>query len=150
MHQLVFYGFLATFASTTVAAGYQEILGILPPYDLLSLPVVLGTLGGVAQVIGCVGLLQMKVKGADQPATHVLRSLDVAFLLLLLLANVTGLVLLVARETPYMGVLLAIHLGVLAGLFVTFPYSKFVHLVYRYAALVRNRQEERQEAALAG
>ena len=92
----------------------------------------------------------MKVKGADQPATHVLRSLDVAFLMLLLLANVTGLVLLVARETPYMGVLLAIHLGVLAGLFVTFPYSKFVHLVYRYAALVRNRQEERQEAALAG
>jgi citrate/tricarballylate utilization protein len=150
MHQLVFYGFLATFASTTAAAIYQEILGMLPPYELLSLPVVLGTVGGIAQVIGCAGLLQMKVKGSDQPATHVLRSLDVAFLIILLLANLTGLVLLAARETPYMGVLLAIHLGVLAGLFVTFPYSKFVHLVYRYAALVRNRQEERQEAALAG
>jgi citrate/tricarballylate utilization protein len=40
-----------------------------------------------------------------------------------------------------MGVLLDIHLGTVAALFVTLPYGKFAHAVYRYAALVRYRLE---------
>jgi hypothetical protein len=36
-----------------------------------------------------------------------------------------------------MGTLLAVHLGVVLGLFLTLPYGKFVHAVYRVAALVR-------------
>ena len=53
--------------------------------------------------------------------------------------------LLAARETAAMGSLLVIHLGFVAGLFVTFPYGKFVHAVYRYAALVRYAQERERE-----
>ena len=33
-----------------------------------------------------------------------------------------------------MGTLLVIHLAVVAGLFITMPYGKFAHVVYRYAA----------------
>ncbi len=40
-----------------------------------------------------------------------------------------------------MGVLLAIHLGFVLALFVTLPYGKMVHGVYRLLALVRYRQE---------
>jgi citrate/tricarballylate utilization protein len=36
-----------------------------------------------------------------------------------------------------MGTLLAVHLGVVLGLFLCLPYGKFVHAVYRVAALVR-------------
>jgi citrate/tricarballylate utilization protein len=36
-----------------------------------------------------------------------------------------------------MGILLAIHLGVVLGLFLTLPYGKFVHSLYRFAALIR-------------
>lgn len=147
LHQLVFYGFNATFVSTVLAAVYQEGLGILPPYDWLTLPVLFGAIGGAMQVVGCAGLLRMKVTASDQPATKVLRSLDVTFLILLAVTNITGLLLLAARETGAMGILLAIHLGVLVGLFITLPYSKFVHVIYRYAALVRNRREEVLEAA---
>jgi citrate/tricarballylate utilization protein len=44
-----------------------------------------------------------------------------------------------------MGTLLVIHLGFVAGLFITLPYGKFAHVVYRYAALVRYSIEERRE-----
>ena len=42
-----------------------------------------------------------------------------------------------------MGMLLALHLGVVFGFFVTMPYGKFVHGIYRFAALVRYAKERR-------
>ncbi len=53
--------------------------------------------------------------------------------------------LLILRETPAMGILLGVHLGVVLGLFITLPYGKLVHAVYRYAALVRNATEQSDE-----
>jgi citrate/tricarballylate utilization protein len=41
-----------------------------------------------------------------------------------------------------MGTLLVIHLGLVAGIFITAPYGKFAHVVYRYMALVRNAHEQ--------
>jgi citrate/tricarballylate utilization protein len=70
--------------------------------------------------------------------------MEVAFILLLFLTSLTGLLLLVLRATPAMGVLLAIHLGIVLALFLTLPYGKFVHAVYRFAALVRYRLESRR------
>ena len=64
--------------------------------------------------------------------------MDVSFLALLFLTSLTGLLLLVLRETAAMGVLLRIHLGIVLGLFLTLPYGKFVHGIYRSAALVRS------------
>jgi citrate/tricarballylate utilization protein len=52
--------------------------------------------------------------------------MEVAFILLLLLTSLIGLLLVVLRATPAMGILLAIHLGVVLGLFLTLPYGKFV------------------------
>ena len=71
-------------------------------------------------------------------------SMDVAFLLLLFLTSLTGLLLLALRETAAMGVLLVVHLAMVAGLFLTAPYGKFAHVVYRYAALVRYAIEQRR------
>jgi citrate/tricarballylate utilization protein len=69
--------------------------------------------------------------------------MDTAFTLMLFLTGVTGLALLLWRETPAMGPLLAVHLGVVFALFITLPYGKFVHGLYRYAALVRYARERR-------
>jgi citrate/tricarballylate utilization protein len=49
--------------------------------------------------------------------------------------------LLLLRDTAAMGPLLALHLGVVFALFLTMPYGKFVHGIYRYVALVRYAQE---------
>ncbi|OGK87941.1 MAG: hypothetical protein A2X52_22825 [Candidatus Rokubacteria bacterium GWC2_70_16] len=142
LHHLVFYGFLLDLAATTVAAGYDHLLGWPAPYPLLSAPVILGTLGGIMLVAGTVGLLVLKWRSDPAPAERRMVAMDVAFLLVLLLTSVTGLLLLALRETGAMGVLLAIHLGMVAALFVTLPYGKFAHLVYRYAALIRSAIEQ--------
>ena len=71
--------------------------------------------------------------------------MDIGFLVLLFLTSLSGLLLLILRETPAMGTLLAIHLGIVVGLFVTMPYGKFVHAIFRYAALVTNARESLDE-----
>ncbi|MDX5411206.1 MAG: tricarballylate utilization 4Fe-4S protein TcuB, partial [Thauera sp.] len=55
-HHLTFYGFMLCFAATSVATLYHYALGWAAPYPLTSLPVVLGTLGGVGLLIGPAGL----------------------------------------------------------------------------------------------
>jgi citrate/tricarballylate utilization protein len=45
------------------------------------------------------------------------------------------------RATPAMGVMLAVHLGVVFALFLTLPYGKFVHGLYRFLALIQYARE---------
>jgi citrate/tricarballylate utilization protein len=111
------------------------------PYGWSDLPVVLGTLGGVGLIIGPVGLLAAKLRRDPAAADPSGFGMDMAFLAMLFLTSLTGLVLLVLRETAAMGVLLALHLGVVLALFLTFPYGKFVHGLYRFLALVRYARE---------
>ena len=141
-HHLVFYGFMLNLASTTVAAFYHNFLHQAAPYPLWSWPVLLGTVGGAGLLLGAAGLFWFKWQSDPDPANSDFRGMDLMFSLLLFLTSLTGLLLLAFRETSAMGTLLAVHLGVVAGLFLTMPYSKFVHAVYRYAALLRNSIEQ--------
>jgi citrate/tricarballylate utilization protein len=146
-HHLVFYGFVLDLASTTVAAIYDHIFHWDAPYPLWSVPVVLGTAGGVGLLVGAGGLLWLKGRSDQEPTNRKSLGMDVGFLVLLFLTSLTGLLLLALRDTPAMGTLLAVHLGVVFGLFLTLPYGKFVHAVYRYAALVRfSLEQSRQES----
>ena len=60
-----------------------------------------------------------------------------------LLTGLPGIASLLWRDTAAMGPLLALHLGVVFSLFITMPYGKFVHGIYRYVALVRYARERR-------
>jgi citrate/tricarballylate utilization protein len=141
-HHLVFYGFLLDIASTTTAAFYHHVRGIEAPYPVWSAPVLLGMVGGVGLLVGTAGLLWLKRVSDASPAYHGSRGMDLGFLVLLLLTSSTGLLLLALRETAAMGMLLAVHLGVVAGLFLTLPYGKMLHAVFRSAALVRYAVEQ--------
>ena len=58
-----------------------------------SWPVVLGTVGGVGLLIGTSGLLFLKWKSDRDPAEDAMLSMDVAFLVLLFLTSLTGMIL---------------------------------------------------------
>jgi citrate/tricarballylate utilization protein len=137
LHHAMFYGFMLCFASTTTATFYDHILGHPAPYPFWSLPVLLGTVGGIGMVVGCAGLIWVKIVSDPAPAARRLLGADYALLMLLLLTAATGLLLLALRGTGAMGVLLAVHLGIVLALFLLLPYSKFVHGIYRSAALLR-------------
>jgi citrate/tricarballylate utilization protein len=140
LHQLVFYGVAADFLATCVAAVYQDILRRMPPYPVLSAPVIIGTLGGVAIIAGTTGMIAMKFRarrlGWERPTAQ-----SLSFLVDLDLVALSGLILLAARNTAAVGVLLDIHLALVFGLFFTLPYSKFVHSAHRLAALIRHGSE---------
>jgi citrate/tricarballylate utilization protein len=61
---------------------------------------------------------------------------------MLLLTATSGLLLLALREHRAMGSLLLVHLGLVLAFFVTLPYGKFVHGIYRAIALAQHAREE--------
>jgi len=143
-HHYTFYGFLLCFAATSVATIYHYVFGWQAPYALLSLPVILGTLGGIGLVIGPIGLLYLNFTRAEQHGDAAQKPMDRGFILLLLLISISGLLLLAYRDTTAMAILLAVHLGFVMAFFLTMPYSKFAHGIYRVAALLKNSVEKRQ------
>lgn len=145
-HHLTFYGFLFCFAATCVATLYHYLLGREAPYAWWDLPVVLGTLGGIGLLLGPAGLLVAKHDRDPALLDSARTGMDVAFILMLFLTALTGIALLLWREASAMGLLLALHLGFVFALFITLPYGKFVHGIYRFVALVRYARERQTMA----
>jgi len=140
-HHCTFYGFALCFASTSVAAVYHVVFGWTAPYAFASAPVILGTVGGLGLVIGPLGLLAVRQQRDPALGDPRQAGLDVSFIVMLLMTSITGLLLLALRGTAAMSALLVVHLGFVLGLFLTLPYGKFVHGLYRTAALLRFRTE---------
>lgn len=148
LHHFTAYGFLLALASTTLAAFYEHVVGDSAPYPYLHPVVLLGLAGGVGMVVGTTGLLWLKRRSAPLASPRE-KALNWSFLLSLQLASVTGLLLLFLRDTGVMGALLVVHLGTVVALYLTAPYGKFVHIVYRTAAVLRSTAETAADEAQA-
>lgn len=140
-HSLVFWGFLFDFAATTLAFIYQDLLHRLPPYPLTSAPVIFGSAGGLGLMAGTIGLMWLKAKSDKEPRGKDAYGMDYLFLGILFLAACTGMFTLVLRDTAALGSLLVLHLALVASLFITAPYGKFVHALYRPLALIKFHAE---------
>jgi citrate/tricarballylate utilization protein len=141
LHLSTMWGFVLCFAATCVATVMDHLFGWVAPYSWYSLPVVLGTLGGIGLAAGTAGLFAIKFRTDRAPEATGRWGMELGFLALLNLTALTGLALLMLRHTGAMGALLAIHLGFVYALFVTLPYGKMVHGVYRFLALLRHHAE---------
>jgi citrate/tricarballylate utilization protein len=144
LHHLTFYGFLLCFAATCVATLYHYGLGLRAPYAIGSLPVLLGTVGGIGLLVGPAGLLWLNLHRPGLHGDPRQRPMDRGFIALLFFTSLTGLALLAWRDSSAMAWLLAVHLGVVMAFFLTMPYGKFAHGVYRGAALLKYAIERRR------
>ena len=148
-HHATFYGFMLCFAATCVGTLYHYAFGLHAPYAIDSLPVLLGTVGGAGLVVGPAGLLWLNLHRDPAHGDPQQKPMDLGFIALLFFSSLTGLALLLWRDTPAMPTLLAVHLGVVLALFLTLPYGKFAHAVYRSAALLKYQIERRQPKPFA-
>ena len=148
MHHLTFYGFMLCFAATSVATVYHYALGWPAPYDFISLPKILGTVGGISLALGTLGLWRLNLARDPQHGDVQQRPMDRGFIALLFFISITGLALMLSKNTPAMPLLLAVHLGMVMALFLTLPYGKFAHGIFRTAALLRFAVEKRQPSKL--
>ena len=142
-HHFTFYGFMMCFASTSLGTIYHYVFGREAPYGYFELPVVIGTVGGIILCIGTAGLWHEKRRMDRHIKSFKTLGMDYAFIWLLFWVSATGLILLALRETSFMGLTLAIHLGLVYGFFLILPFSKFVHGIYRFAALLADANERK-------
>jgi quinone-modifying oxidoreductase subunit QmoC len=139
-HLLLFWGFVGAAVTSgllIVAIYIQHLdmpLPLLHPYKIL---------GNVSAVLLVIGGLQLVIKRYGSGRALVSsNAFDNFFLVLVATVIVTG----VATEAVRLAsmptaafVIYTLHLGVVMTLFLTFPYSKFAHMLYRALALVHQR-----------
>ena len=147
-HHATAGGFMLCFAATSVATLYHYAWGWPAPYAVNSLPVLLGIAGGIGLLIGPAGLLYLNLVRPPELSDPAQRALDRGLIVLLLLTSATGLALLAWRDSRAMALLLAVHLGCVMALFLTLPYGKFAHGLFRAAALLKWSIEKRQPTKL--
>jgi citrate/tricarballylate utilization protein len=141
-HQLMMYGFLLCFASTSVATLMHYVLDWKAPYSLLSLPKLLGVPGGLMMVVGAFGLARLKMKADPELGARRVWKGEMAFILLLGAVAATGLGLYAVKGSGLVPTVLAIHLATVMTLFLLMPYSKMVHGFFRLAALVADAAKQ--------
>jgi citrate/tricarballylate utilization protein len=143
-HHFTFYGFMLCFAATATATLYHYWFGWAAPYGYTSLPKLLGVAGGVALLIGTTGLFRLNLLRHADHGDAAQKPMDRAFIALLFLTVASGLALMLSRGTAASTLALCLHLGAVMALFLTLPYGKFAHGIFRSAALLKWAVERRQ------
>ncbi|MEM0134478.1 MAG: tricarballylate utilization 4Fe-4S protein TcuB [Thermoplasmatales archaeon] len=143
-HSAMFFGFLSAFVATAIAAYFQRVLAINPPYSFLSEPVFFGVIGGLLMILGGSGFLYMKQHSEKDKADFRMLRSDYLVIVMLIIISITGLTTLLLRSSSIMAIVLIIHLSLVATLFAIVPFSKMNHIIFRYLALLKNNVENRK------
>ncbi len=134
------------FVGAAITSAFIIVVLYIPPFiEPLPLPLthwikILGNLSAVALVLGGVWLWLNRTKDGNSSGNTT--TFDSFFLYVVLGVIVTGCFVETARfvlPPQVAGWSYVLHLGVVLCLFLTFPYSKFAHLLYRTLAMVHER-----------
>jgi citrate/tricarballylate utilization protein len=142
-HQAIMYGFLLTFVSTVSAWVTEAFIGREPPYGFVSVPVLTGTVGGVLASVGCVAMLVLKSASHKEHAAPRMNRADAALTWALLFLMLSGIAVLVVRDTVAFRAVLIVHLTAVVTAFAIFPFTKFVHFVFRVLSIYKDGVERR-------
>ncbi len=138
-HLVLVLGFLGALATTTLLGVAMDVFEVRTPLPQVS-PIKL--LGNASAVLLVVGFALLAANRARSPAAGRTQPFDAFFLTLVAIVVLSG----VGAETARIFLppaaalaLYVLHLGSVLSLFLTFPYSKFAHALYRTLAMAHAR-----------
>ncbi|EAI8392306.1 tricarballylate utilization 4Fe-4S protein TcuB [Campylobacter coli] len=141
-HHFTAYGFLFCFIATCLGAIYHHFLNLVAPYDITQLPKIFGILGGIMLCIGSLGLFVLKCIADKNIIDEQSVSMDYTFIFMLFLVSFTGILLMFLKHSFFLSYALWFHLSCVLAFFIMMPYSKFIHMFYRFIALLKYNSEE--------
>lgn len=141
-HHLTAYGFLFCFIATNLGAIWMHFLGLNAPYDITQAPKIFGLVGGIMLCVGTLGLLFIKLEADDEIKDSQSVGMDYVLIVMLFLSSFSGLCLMVSKQSLLLAYMLYFHLSTVLAFFVMMPYSKFVHIFYRFIALLKYNTDE--------
>lgn len=141
-HHFTAYGFLFCFIATNLGVIYTHFLGIGAPYDFTQAPKIFGAVGGFMLCVGTAGLLWLKLIADKELVDSKSVSMDYALIAMLFISSASGLLLMWLKASDLLAFVLYFHLSAVLALFVMMPYSKFVHIFYRFIALLKYNADE--------
>ena len=144
-HQILFWGFMGAFVTTLLAMGYEWVPKILGwevhlPIPLLHPFKIIGNASAILLVVGVTMLIGGRMTG-DESAGRT-NAFDRFFLTIVALVIGSGVfaeILRLADMIPLGSAVYILHLGTILCMFLTVPYSKFAHILYRTLAMVHER-----------
>ncbi|MFH1130346.1 MAG: quinone-interacting membrane-bound oxidoreductase complex subunit QmoC, partial [Pseudomonadota bacterium] len=139
-HLALFWGFVGAAVTSGLIIIVMYGLGTELPLALAHPVKILGNISALLLVIGGAWLLINRLRKSDVAGTST--AFDAFFLALVLLLIATGVLTEIGRLyfSPHLAVwFYIVHLGMVLCLFVSFPYSKFAHLLYRTLAMIHER-----------
>ena len=136
-HRMLLWSFIILAFVTTVVFIAADILGFHTPWPLYNPIKILANIGAILLIYGVISLIANRSRAEVEGKLR--SSYQDWFLIYLILAvGVTGLlteILRLIHNTFYPG-MYALHLVTVFMLFLSIPYSKFAHLIYRTTAYV--------------
>ena len=139
-HLLLLWGFLGALATTTLLGIGIDLLGTKTPLPQLHPVKLLGNASAVLLVVGVVWLCLNRLVGTAGAGAS--RAFDVFFLALVVLLVFSGVGAELGRfylPAPLALAIYVLHLGMVLSLFLTFPFSKLAHALYRTLAMAHER-----------
>ena len=147
-HLALFWGFIGAALTSGLLIYAIYIQHAEMPLPLMHPFKILGNLSAVLLVFG--GFLLFTSRFGTHKSLIGSSAFDIFFISVVGLVIASGCVAEIARfvlPATAAAFIYTIHLGVVLTLFLTFPYSKFAHMLYRTLALVHQRTIETQKKA---
>jgi quinone-modifying oxidoreductase subunit QmoC len=138
-HLVLVLGFLGALVTTTLLGIAMDVLHVRTPLPQGHLIKLIGNASAILLVVGLALLVLNRARGNGAGKT---RAFDLFFLSLVAVVVLSGVGAELGRIFLPAGAAIAIylvHLGSILSLFVTFPFSKFAHALYRTLAMAHER-----------
>jgi quinone-modifying oxidoreductase subunit QmoC len=137
-HFLIMWGYIGAFITTSLVVIWLFILGAELPFPLMHPLKIIGNIAALFILLG--GFLIVFFRAQNSEASGTPYAFDNFFLFLVLAVGVTGITTELFRAIIPMPAVACgsylIHLGFILTLFISLPYCKLAHFVYRTLAIV--------------